>query len=463
MKALPNWLRVKQSEVNSGQALLIIAISMVALIGLIGLAIDGGRLLVLRRDAQNAADAAALASSYALCSGGTVAQVQSAGLAAASANGFQTEDGTTVTVRTPPLNAPDNTCEECAVEVVIQRQIPGYFSRVVFQGELEVTTSAMGLCNPDSNRFGSNSDEEARPDLTTLFAGSTQCNNSLKWSGATNTIVGGVHSNNDIQVGGSSNNVYGDSSYVTTLDGGADKVQWHDWEDAPGDYEDPDDDLVCGASCTVFDNGEDSGNPANLTNPYGTDDDPLYPIEFDINDYRPGGRAALEAQADSGAVYAVFSCKNQNDSMDMSWLEDNGYWDDTTHTLQDGLYYSPCGILINDNDLHGNITLVAETDIDISGSKHTINPYIDDLLAFSNLARGGTDQCSSTAIKFSGSSHNWTGMIFAPTGNVQMAASSNSALHGCIIAYTIDIPGSELFIACEPTDSEEEPEISLLQ
>ena len=63
---------------KKGQALVLVALILVALIALAGLAIDGGRLYALRRQVQNAADAAALAGARELatvvseCRGGTV-------------------------------------------------------------------------------------------------------------------------------------------------------------------------------------------------------------------------------------------------------------------------------------------------------------------------------------------------------------------------------------------------------
>ncbi len=63
-----------------GQAILIMAFAVIALAALVGLAIDGGRLYTLRRQAQNAADATALAATRELasllskCASGTAAQ-----------------------------------------------------------------------------------------------------------------------------------------------------------------------------------------------------------------------------------------------------------------------------------------------------------------------------------------------------------------------------------------------------
>lgn len=56
---------------ESGQNLVVFAVIIVVLIALVGLAIDGGFGLVNRRQAQNAADAGALAGASILCKGGT--------------------------------------------------------------------------------------------------------------------------------------------------------------------------------------------------------------------------------------------------------------------------------------------------------------------------------------------------------------------------------------------------------
>ena len=54
-------------KLEQGQVLVIVAISLVALIGLAAVILDGGALLLNRRAAQNAADAAALAGAREYC------------------------------------------------------------------------------------------------------------------------------------------------------------------------------------------------------------------------------------------------------------------------------------------------------------------------------------------------------------------------------------------------------------
>src|SRR5262245_9490545 len=56
-----------------GQALVLVALAMPMFFGFVGLAVDGGKLLVERRSIQNAADAAALAAAQELPSSGACA------------------------------------------------------------------------------------------------------------------------------------------------------------------------------------------------------------------------------------------------------------------------------------------------------------------------------------------------------------------------------------------------------
>ncbi len=53
------------SNSSKGQALILIAIAMAALIGLTALTVDGGSAYLDRRSAQNAADSAVLAAAFA--------------------------------------------------------------------------------------------------------------------------------------------------------------------------------------------------------------------------------------------------------------------------------------------------------------------------------------------------------------------------------------------------------------
>src|SRR4030095_2195683 len=95
-------MKIKHTE--RGQALIVIALALVGLIGIAGLVIDGGNAFQDRQQAQNAADAAALASAHARIQGGRVVD---AAMAAAAANGFE-NDGVKniISLYTPPKDGP---------------------------------------------------------------------------------------------------------------------------------------------------------------------------------------------------------------------------------------------------------------------------------------------------------------------------------------------------------------------
>ncbi|MEX1072018.1 MAG: pilus assembly protein TadG-related protein [Anaerolineales bacterium] len=119
----------RQSE--KGQAIVLLVLLIVGLLAVAGLAIDGGRIYSARRNAQNAADNAALAAALALCSGDNI---NTAALSSAATNSFN-NDGTTntVVVHNPPTDGP-NAGDSDYVEVVINSTQEGTFSQLVFAG-----------------------------------------------------------------------------------------------------------------------------------------------------------------------------------------------------------------------------------------------------------------------------------------------------------------------------------------
>jgi hypothetical protein len=219
-------------------------------------------------------------------------------------------------------------------------------------------------------------------------------------SGSTSNIVGGVHSNNDMKISGASNVVTGTVTYVSSIDGAADKITY---------------------------------NPPAPANPNQASEK-AYPVDFDITDYAPGGAKAIA----TGANYYSCNCK-----MDKSWLISQGLYDDTTKILEDGLYYTSDEISINASPIGNAVTFVAKNEISFSGSEQNLAPYVDNLLAFTDLEKSGGSKCSSSVVSFSGSEQNWTGIIFAPNGLVQLSGSSSSTFSGSIISYTINISGSD--------------------
>lgn len=131
---------------DRGQALVLLAVSLVALIGMIGLVIDGGFAYVHRRQMQNAADAGAhdgtaiLAAQYnTVCS--YEAAARQAAVKAALANGVV--KASSITVGLTDINgAPTPTCDSArtmGVSVAVGQPYDTYFA-----GVLGITQIAAG-------------------------------------------------------------------------------------------------------------------------------------------------------------------------------------------------------------------------------------------------------------------------------------------------------------------------------
>jgi hypothetical protein len=135
--------RMIGTQAEDGQAIVLIALFMVVMLAMVGVAIDGGGLFLLWRDAQNAADTAALQAAYDRCTTDDESTWQGVGYKAADINGFDdTDDGdaigsdfstdNTVTVKETFLTGTGY------VHVIIEAVKPSYFIQLVYRGPLEV-------------------------------------------------------------------------------------------------------------------------------------------------------------------------------------------------------------------------------------------------------------------------------------------------------------------------------------
>ncbi|MCA9913344.1 MAG: hypothetical protein KC496_08335, partial [Anaerolineae bacterium] len=149
---------------ESGQAIVLVALFMIALLAVSGMAIDGGGLYFLYRDARNATDAAAIAAAYTLCIQGDESGWRDAGLFSAEQSGFvndaedndNDDDGniTIVEVGHPePARFPGLDANHL-VEVQITAGKTKYFIRILEMlfpmDELTVTARTVAQCTPGS-------------------------------------------------------------------------------------------------------------------------------------------------------------------------------------------------------------------------------------------------------------------------------------------------------------------------
>jgi hypothetical protein len=157
-------LRISLTPIRQARRGIVVPFVALALLGLLGitaLAIDGGMLIVDRRDVQTAADAAALAGAIDLynnwdTNGGTDPNknAQTSATKTATDNGFT--DGTnnvTVVVNIPPKSGPyANT--DGFVEVIITMQQQRFFSSVFGSGNITVKGRAVARGAKASSGIG---------------------------------------------------------------------------------------------------------------------------------------------------------------------------------------------------------------------------------------------------------------------------------------------------------------------
>ena len=142
-----------------GQALVLFAISLVAILAMAGLVLDGGDAFRQRRDEQNAADLAAMAGGYAylddLVAGGTVATAAAAADAAARA--VATKNGYTDAVAETTVGVvvqAQSLAQQSTVTVTVNRPHANNFAGVVGQSTWDVGVLARVVVGIPNAAYG---------------------------------------------------------------------------------------------------------------------------------------------------------------------------------------------------------------------------------------------------------------------------------------------------------------------
>ena len=142
-------LRTRQFHLirnRRGSALVVTAVSLIVIMGVMALVLDGGLLMAERRHAQSVADTSALAAAYSLYNNyatdkglDPTGSAKKVGRSIASGNGYANDVTTsTVTVNIPPLTGAFLGKRGYA-EVVVQYNQPRCFSAVWGAGTMAVT------------------------------------------------------------------------------------------------------------------------------------------------------------------------------------------------------------------------------------------------------------------------------------------------------------------------------------
>lgn len=386
-----------RERAERGATAITVAISLLVLMGFAALAMDGGLGFDDRRGTQNAADNAALAAAWEACNPSIPASdPETAALAVAAENGYDDMSADT-NVTVTPLSASE-------YEVVIQTTNDATFARVGTGADtVSVTSRAIANCEEEPFLGG-----------YAIFAGAEHCSNGgsveLNLSGSTKEVNGGIFSNGDLAIQGANTTINGEVEYRGTYN-------------------------------------SNSGVPAEQY--FGSPKE--YPVDLEIADFHAGG----SYRSDPNFIDAGGS------RITNSWMITNGYATGNNSSItitESGIYYTSYTGNQDAIDLRGvstdpgvEVTFVADGQIQVVGEA-SITGYAPitpgattSLLMFSNA--GSPPACNTNAIKFSGNDLTWTGLMFAPNGEIEMSASSNVAVNGSIIAHSVSVSGSNLQIS----------------
>jgi Flp pilus assembly protein TadG len=190
-----------------GAVIVIVAVSMVAFLGMLAVAIDLGGWYQTHRHAQGTADAAALAAANYIANGtGTVVSNEPAATNIAIA--YASNNGLTITSSNVSYTT-------TTVSVTVPTTAPSYFAHVVGIGSQSVSATAVASWNITSTAC-------ATPGNTcyAIFASDTSCASgsstaAISFNGAGDTITGGVNSNGSIYLQGGGNQHLGPTTYGT--------------------------------------------------------------------------------------------------------------------------------------------------------------------------------------------------------------------------------------------------------
>ena len=182
-------IRSGSRAAQPGQVLVIFALSIFVLIGFVALAVDAGYLMAQRRQAQSAADGAAMAAAKAY-QRNEIANIQSAGSSYAIANEF-TAGEVSIEQHATYTSTANGSYVKC-VRATITHDADQFFVGVIYSGPWQVTAVGVACSDPEPREYALQATD---PDGDGIKAGGA--------SDLTITGEGGAMSNADIDLCGS--------------------------------------------------------------------------------------------------------------------------------------------------------------------------------------------------------------------------------------------------------------------
>ena len=381
---------------SSGQTLPLFAVIVPGLLALMALGLDGAHLFLERRDAQSAADLAALAGVRSLPDSPSSATADA--ITVATAHGFQQAQVVPVT----PYGGDDS-----LIEVTVSTSVDTFFMSILgffAPGDYStVDVNARAVAQAEWT-----SEETGGGEFAILaLEGCPSEEKSVDISGADDFFVGRVHSNSDVYFSGGNNTVQGDTTHVCGFHNGDNS---NDFD--PDPYQDQ---PVADPLGTEYDD-------------YCDPDDPDYPAEVNDRFMAPS-------------------------SGDWDLSSDGPWWIEgskDSKTLRSGIYCARGNsglIKLSDSDIsvedispaQGGVTFVSKWMIDISGSDFDLHPHVFGVLFH-------TEGSDNPALKVSGSDGDWMGTMYAPNGTAEISGQQDINLAGGIVAKRVKLNGSNATI-----------------
>lgn len=174
-----------------GQAIVLLALGIMGLVGMTALAIDGGNAFADKRNAQDAADTAALAAALAEVRGNDSSALA---LSFAAQNGYD-NDGTsnTVTYHNPPISGP-YTGDNEYIQIFITSEVETFFAPVIGVETTTNTVEAVARAKPPTTEslYDGNAIVGLSPDNNAQYcAFDSGHSNAVEWT----LKGGGIFSN----------------------------------------------------------------------------------------------------------------------------------------------------------------------------------------------------------------------------------------------------------------------------
>jgi hypothetical protein len=356
---------VQQPQVSnrseSGQSAILFAFVIITMVVMVGLAVDGGNVLNLRRVTQNAADSGALSGTHYIVTNVNLneTRLQEMVNSVVEANGVADTDGipnnsindnvqihytddqgehlTSLDCYTVPCGSIPELAR--GLDVIIENQVTTFFLGLIDRNLLEVGASAVAVVR------GSGPSISEADDVLLAFGDCELLDLPLDSSASNIDYIGGVHSASHLENRGDDNHYHGQATYGESF---------RDRADIPGTYE--------------------PGPPiqvAPLPDPYAG--------LFTVDDFRCDG--SIGSTVTCFDMTKLITSTHWSGEIDTRLLRHeppgNPYYNETTNELRPGLYYAgPYPFRFGVTGLNGTVTLVTSDTIKITERDVQLTGYM---------------------------------------------------------------------------------------